>query len=372
MNPKVKICHLTSINPSDDIRIFHKQCSSLAKAGYETYLVCHGESFVKNDVNVVGLGLRPSSRLKRFFSFSRQVYKKALEIDAEVYHIHNPDLLPFGMKLKRKGKIVVFDSHEHFFESIKASAWIPRPFRWALATVYGIIEKKVCSKIDAVVYVTPTQRDKFDSYGVKTQLITNFPIIEDDSETALRTSNRKLCFAGGISPEWMHENIIPVLEECDATYELAGTVLEGYLNELKALTGWERVNFMGRIPFDEVSPMLQGCAVGMALLKPSGNTAGNMGTLGNNKFFEFMQNGLPIICTDFALWKEIIDTDKCGIYVNPDSKEDIVRAILYLLDNPQKANEIGKNGRKAVMEKYNWSTQEEKLLELYRGFITKG
>ena len=94
----IKVCHITSAHGEEDVRIFHKECVSLAKNGYEVYLVQRGESYEKNGVKLAGFGEVPSGRIKRILLASRIAHKKALEIDAHLYHSHDPDLLPYGEK----------------------------------------------------------------------------------------------------------------------------------------------------------------------------------------------------------------------------------------------------------------------------------
>ncbi|MFN9112262.1 MAG: glycosyltransferase, partial [Bacteroidota bacterium] len=106
----IKIAHLTSAHPYTDIRIFHKQCVSLSKQGYAVYLVATNcASQVLNGVNVVGVQRKGKGRFSRMFNTTRDVYRKALELDADIYHFHDPELLPFGLKLARRGKIVIYD-----------------------------------------------------------------------------------------------------------------------------------------------------------------------------------------------------------------------------------------------------------------------
>jgi glycosyltransferase involved in cell wall biosynthesis len=358
---------VTNVHHSSDTRIFHKQCVSLANAGYETYFVAPGDSFSEKGVNVAGIGDKPSSRIKRMTSFAKAAYKKALEINAGIYHLHDPELLPYGLKLKRRGKIVIYDSHEDYIETLKESPWIPRPLRGIVSRIYELFEKRICKKIDAIVYVTTSQFDRLDSHNKNTWMITNYPIMDNKELLMQRQHNRKICFAGGIKSDWMHESIIATLNEADATYELAGSASEAYLNKLKSSEGWERVNYRGMLPFAEVAPLIRSCAVGMAISAYVGSFVSNMGTLGNTKLFEYMQNGLPIVCTDFILWKEIIDAEQCGIYVNPYDTDEIKKAVLYLLDNPNEADKMGINGYNAAIKKYNWGTQEKILLDMYKG-----
>ena len=109
---------MTRAHRINDTRIFHKECVPLAKAGYEVYLVANGESYDKDGVHVRGIGEPPSSRMKRMTKTVKKIYKAAVEIDADVYHFHDPELLPYGLKLKRRGKKVIFDSHEDYLSTL--------------------------------------------------------------------------------------------------------------------------------------------------------------------------------------------------------------------------------------------------------------
>jgi glycosyltransferase involved in cell wall biosynthesis len=88
--------------------------------------------------------------------------------------------------------------------------------------------------------------------------------------------------------------------------------------------------------------------------------------MSNNKLFEYLLFGLPVICTDFFYWKEIVENNNCGICVNPNDVHAITNAIKYLIENPNIAYEMGQNGRKVVLEKYNWTVEESKLLNIYK------
>ena len=78
-----------------------------------------------------------------------------------------------------------------------------------------------------------------------------------------------------------------------------------------------------------------------------------------------MAAGLPVIASNFPLWKEIVEKNKCGICVNPLSPREIAAAINWMLQNPTDAAEMGRNGRKAVLEKYNWEAESKKLIKFY-------
>lgn len=368
----IKVCHMTSVHPPEDVRIFHKECVSLAKAGYETYLVQQGESYEKNGVHIVGAGAPPKGRIQRMTNFTRRVYQKALEIDADIYHFHDPELLPYGLKLKKKGKKVIFDSHEHTAEAILEKQWLPMPVRKIVYTVFGRYQSSVCHKLSAVVTVSPHIVEYFSKYNQNTIQVANYPIFDKKVPTA-EVQEKRLIFAGGISEQWMHENILVALEKLpDCRYTLCGPSSEQYLAKLKSYKGWQQTDYMGRISHNEVAKQMVHCAVGLALLRPGRNTDFQSGTMGNTKIFEEMMAGLPIVCTNFVLWREFVDRYHCGICVDPENVDEIASAIRYLLDHPEEARRMGENGRRAVKEEFNWGIEEKKLLVLYEEVLSDG
>jgi glycosyltransferase involved in cell wall biosynthesis len=88
-----------------------------------------------------------------------------------------------------------------------------------------------------------------------------------------------------------------------------------------------------------------------------------------NKMFEYMSAGLPIITSNFPLWKEIVEGNSCGICVNPLDPEEIGKAIEYIISHSNEAEKMGQNGKKAVLEKYNWQVEEKKLFEVYEELL---
>ena len=190
----IKVCHMTSAHGEEDVRIFHKECVSLAKAGYDTYLVERGESREKNGVHIVGVGEIPKSRRKRMTEGAKRVYEAAKALDADIYHFHDPELLPYGLKLKRTGKKVIFDSHENTAESIQEKTWVSKPIRGAVYHLYASYQAYVCRHLDYVVVVSPNAVDFFQPFCKKLTVITNYPILRQFSISHKR--DRSVAFAG--------------------------------------------------------------------------------------------------------------------------------------------------------------------------------
>ncbi|MFI3226605.1 MAG: glycosyltransferase [Clostridia bacterium] len=356
----MKTCHLTSVHRSDDIRILKKQCVSLAKLGYDVYLVATGESFEYKKVKIIGLGEVKSSRLIRMFKTTKLVYQKGLELDCDIYHLHDPELLPYALKLKKRGKKVIFDSHESYTDTFLEKKYIPKLFRKPISSIFDKYLKYVAKRIDVVICCYHQTQQSLVGYNENIPLIFNFPIIENvDFEYK---QGKNICYAGGLMEQWNHQIIAEAIKDTDVNYILMGKSTE-YIKSV--IENYENIDFKGMLKYDEVLKYYSQSQIGMCLLDYIGQCKGTIGNLSNTKFFEYLMVGLPIICTDFVLWKEIIDEYNCGICVNATNSDDIKNAINYLLQNPELAKQMGENGKKAIFEKYNWGTQEEILISLY-------
>lgn len=369
----IKVCHVTNVHPTEDVRIFQKECISLAKAGYDVTLVQQGESYEKDGVHVIGFGAPASSRLKRMLFTSRRAYKKALAVDAGVYHLHDPELIPFGMKLKRKGKTVIFDSHEDVPSSILIREWLPAPLRKLAAWAYEHYEAFCVPRLDGVVAAAPAVYRRLEKRGGRGVVIANYPVLVEGLPTPA-FQNRKVVFAGLLSEIWNIHILLRAVDPIEgAAVELrARQVEEPYGTTLRSLPGWKKVNFPGRVSHAEVLRLYSECSCGAALLVKDAGVGGDVGNLGNTKMFEYMMAGLPFVCSDAILWKEIVERWQCGVCVDPENVEEISSAIRYLLDHPEEARRMGENGRRAVREAYNWGLEEKKLLALYRDILDGG
>lgn len=364
----VRVCHVTCGHLPTDGRIFQRECCSLAKK-YEVSLIAPNTiDFEQDKVKIYGVEL-PKGRIKKLFRFN-SILLKAIEIDADIYQFHEPELLPIGEKLRKRGKKVIFDSHEDTPQQLAEKTWIPSFLRKPLVFLYTRYEKRVLKRFDAVVSVTPSIVERLKNVNPETYMITNYPVFKSFPDN--RLFGPYVCFAGGISPQWMHDKVVDALEGSDVVYLLAGKVQnEEFFSGLKGKPAWPQVDFKGLLPHDQVWSLMERSSAGIVLNDYVANVGYKVGSLGNTKLFEYMMAGIPVIATDFLLWREIVDGYDCGICVDPNDVEAIRSAILYFVENPEEARRKGDNGRLAVQEKYSWATQEPILYKMYDRVIAK-
>lgn len=363
----IKVCHVTSMHRYNDTRIFVKECGSLVKK-YKVYLVASNiESHEENGVQIIGVKMPPHG-IKKMLT-TKPIIKAAESVDADVYHFHDPELLKAGLKLKKNGKKVIFDYHENFAEFLLTKDWLPRPLRKPASALFYHFEKKYLSKYDAIISVTPFIVDRLLTYNTNTYQITNYPLQIDISDQ--RKWDKSICFVGGIVPQWMHHNIVKSLENTECTYQLAGEFAPlSYKEELEQEVGWTHVNYVGRVDYNDLFSFMQISSAGVAIRDYNDPNVGyKKGSLGVNKFFEYMMAGIPIISSGNDEWKKIIKKYKCGLIVNPNDCESIAEAINYIVNNPSEAKRMGDNGQKAAKEQFNWGTQEKILFHIYENIL---
>lgn len=364
-----KICHMTCVHKNRyDTRIFQKECRSLAANGYDVSLiVADGKGDEEKDgVKIYDIGSNNVSRWKRMTKLTKLVKKKAIGLDCEIYHFHDPELILTGLALHRKGKKVIMDMHEDHPSYIAEANYIP--MRKLVAFLYEKLENYAVKCFDGVITTRQVINDRLAKYNSNIQMITNFPVLAKDYKDNNDNSNKfVIAFAGAINEKWSQSLILKAIEKIDnVKYILAGPVSDSYLNTLKGLKGWSKIEYLGVVTFPKVCEIYKNATMGVAVYQYCNNMGGKEGNLANTKMFEYMNFGLPFICTDFRLWKQIVEQEeKCGICVNPYSLDEIINAIKYMIDHPQERKQMGKNARQAAEKTYNWKSQEKLLIDFY-------
>lgn len=356
----MRICHMTSAHPWNDVRIFLKECQSLAAAGYEVYLVAEGVDREEGGVHVIGCGAKPSGRRERMGQFAEIVYEKARALNCDIYHFHDPELLLYGLKLKREGKKVIFDSHEDVPGQILDKEWIPWMLRKVISVAYRVYETYCVKRFDAVVAATPHIAELFSRRAKRVIDVNNFPKLDDIifHEKNFRDREAIVCYAGGINKLRGESIMLDVMRDIKGKLVMAGAYDKEGLYREKG----KNVEYLGILDRAGVNNVYGRAVLGLVLLLPNPNYVWSRPI----KMYEYMAAGLPFVCSDFPLWKAVAEETGAGVCVSLDDIKGIRKAVRSLLENREKAQEMGRRGRKYVMEKCNWANEERKLIELYR------
>ena len=368
-----KICMLTSIHSALDVRIFYKEANTLVKEGYNLVLIAqHNKKETVDGVRIIPLPA-PKSRFERMTRVIWKLFILALRERADIYHFHDPELIPVGVILKLFGKKVIYDMHELVYFDIEEKYWLKfRIIKKLIQWVYSLFEKLSMKYFDQLILAEDgyesyfTQRYKnFKRYTIS----RNFPIFSlIESAEPINNGikqNPIIIFAGGLSRSRGIKEIIKSMEylKCRSELWLLGKwETEGFEKECKALKGWEHAKYLGIVPLSEVYKCMKMADIGFCLLHPHKNIIISLPT----KVFEYMACSLPMVISDFPYWQEVFG--ECALFANPYDSKDIADKIIYLLDKPNEARKFGKKGRKLIEEKYTWESESKKLLEIYKNF----
>ena len=296
-----------------------------------------------------------------------QLWRRAAAIDADLYHLHDPELLPVGIALRLAGKHVVYDAHEDLPKAIRGRHWIPRAMRPPCAIIAGWFERFAAGMLSGIVSATPAIRSRFPRE--RSALVRNYPILNENALNPSKPYGSRpsvVAYIGGLTHERGARELVTAMglvsQSTDVRLAMAGVLRPAPLElELKELPGWERIDFLGWRSRDEVSKLLGDARIGLVTFLPAPNHIEAQ----PNKLFEYMSAGIPLVASNFALWSEIVSQHRCGILVDPTSPEEIAQAIDWILANPVEAAAMGERGRDAVTKYYNWQAESRTLLDFY-------
>lgn len=366
-----RIVHLTSVHSPFDVRIFVKECRSLARAGFHVTIVApHSQDEYADGVHISAVPI-PSNgrRMTRMTRTTWEVMRKALELDADLYHFHDPELIPVGLLLRLRGKKVIYDIHENVPEDIAMKEYLPRWSRPPLSSAISCLEGFAGRQFSALITVSPLIAERFYAHNQRTSLVLNYPELPSETLSAgiaWRARQPVVAFPGGILPERGIREMVYAMsrlpEQFPATLEIASRYFPNkILEELQQHPGWGRVRLLGSLNKNQVEQMLGRAMAGIVTYLPDGQNLCAM----PHKLFEYMAAGIPVIASDIPLWRKLLGEVGCAVFVNPRDPDAIAQAIHFLLSHPDEAESMGQRGLRAVQRTFNWDSQARELVHLY-------
>jgi len=371
-----KAVHLTTVHSPGDVRIFLKECRTLAHAGYEVVLIAGGDKEeVREGVRIRGLNIDAGRRRRRMTAGMIKMIAAALAERGELYHFHDPELMPLGWLLKIMGKKVIYDVHEDYASSLRESdrEWLTPFFKRLASLVVRTAERIGMGFYDAVVAATPKIGGLFPAS--RTVVIQNYPFRDELAcEATMPYGQRPLniVYAGGISERRGIREMIGAVgalgNNGGAKLLLAGKFSPPALRgEAEKLPGWKNVEYLGCLSRTELAAVFGRSRIGLVLLHPTDGYRESQPI----KLFEYMSAGIPVVASDFPRWREIVATAGAGLLVNPLDETAVAAAVHWLLAHETEAEAMGRNGARAVAQGLNWDGEAKKLLALYEKLLEK-
>src|SRR5664280_522911 len=358
LNDRIKkVCILTSCHSPFDVRIFQREAKSLVKVGYDVTIVAqHDKEEIVEGIRIINLQ-RPRNRIERMTKTVRSVFRKAIEVNADIYHFHEPELIPVGLKLQRLNKKVIFDIHEDTRQQIKTKEYIPLPLRFFVSRAYSLYEDYACRKFSALVTPQKTMTEYYSTLNI-TETVENFVDLSLYPRREPDFSKPVLLHAGVLSADRGLYDMVNAAKKISGDflfYVAANNADDINISSISPLI------CLGKLDQKAIVDAYRKSNIGIILY----NNVGQYSMAGAIKCYEYMANSMPIIMPNFGEWIEFNNKYKCGINVDVHDAVGVAAAINYLINNPEKARQMGENGRKWVETDCSWQIAFEKLNKLY-------
>jgi glycosyltransferase involved in cell wall biosynthesis len=349
-------------------------CYGLAERGLPAVLVAPETSAA----DLVVQGSAWNGRLART-SRARRIslaLRAALAEHADVYHIHEQELIPVALALKilRPSAAVVFDAREDYPALMRLKYWVPKALRPLLALTAHAANLIASLCLDGIVAADPDVENDFRLLGAKrTCVYYNFPTLSlfTPGRAVPPVDRVDLVYIGGMSERTgifvllealallAQEGIRPTVRLAGYTDGVEGqkTIRNGI--DLRGLTA--QVELRGTLPYEEVPAWIRSGRIGLVPLLPLPKFMKNITT----KTFEYWACGLPVIASDLPPIRPFFMDGYNGVLFEPGSACDLARAIRLLLAAPSQGAAMGHNGQRQVYESWNNSGQTAELLSFY-------
>ncbi|MDN3514720.1 MAG: glycosyltransferase [Candidatus Brocadia sp.] len=366
----IKVCILSSVHNALDTRIFYKEAKTLAGAGYNVTLIAQYEKVEYVDgIKIIPLK-KHKSRFQRITVGIYTLFVLAIKEGADIYHLHDPELVFTGLALKLMGKKVVYDIHELVYFQIEDKYWLKnKVVKFLCKKTYLVLEKVSFKFFDKLILAEDGYEDYYKQVRNwrRYNIVRNVPIISfiDSVNPAVGYARQKpiIIYAGVLSELRGTKDLIKSMEFIKGNAELwllGRWEAESFKKKCESLEGWEHTKYLGVVSLHNVYRYMKGASIGVATLYPVKNYLTSLPV----KTFEYMTCKLPMVISNFPYWEEIFK--KCALFVNPEDPEDIADKLNYLLGNRHLMKELGENGRRLIENKYSWEMEITKLLKLYK------
>ena len=367
-----RVAHVTSAHSAKDIRIFHKECVTLSKAGYQVTLIApNREDAIVSGVRIVPIPFA-ETRASRLLRNVPLAFKKCLQVDAEVYHLHDPELLPIGFALRMLGKKVIYDAHEDFVADIGRKDYLPLYLRGPLRWLVEALEAGAKRWFTGVVAATPSIERHLR--GRRTVVVNNYVVLEDAcTPTSFALRPRQVIYIGAISVERGIFEMVRAIALLNENHNgpvtelvIAGEFSPPNLREaVSSEPGWRYVHYVGVVDHAVISDLLASARVALLLFHPGPNHENAC----PNKLFEYLAAGIPIVMSNFPFWRGLLHDCRCSVDVDPLDPMEISESVRWLLCHPEEAEEMGRRGHAAAVDRFSWTSQAQVLEKFYETYV---
>lgn len=363
----LNFCHFTVVHSELKSRSFHRICLPLAQGGTHVTYISPAKATPVDGINFVSIPKR-ASRVRRFIS-NWTVLRKLLRTHAQIYHFQDPELLPLAFVLKvLLRKRVIYDAYEDFPSMARGSSSIPRPFRALAAKFVAVAERLAAEVLDGIITADPFTLRRLARNGRSRKLVfSNFPNLDLFPPLQHGPKPFDLVYRGGLSERAGIYDLLHALHSLKSRSRPLQLLLIGYFDNAAAETILrERIERLGlgtnieirdRIPHDDMAATLAQARIGICPLRATAKFSLNIPV----KVFEYWACGLPVVASDLRPIRPYFRTAGAGVLFAPGDNSSLAASIEWLLDHPRAAETMGRNGRTAIVTRFNNEAEISRL-----------
>jgi glycosyltransferase involved in cell wall biosynthesis len=366
-----RVCILTSVHAARDTRVFHKEARALAAAGYQVSLIAQDDADACLDGVAIHALPISAARWRRPYLWWT-ILLRALRARADVYHIHDPELIPLALLLQTLSRRpVIYDAHEYYGDEVRTRLWIPAHLRNIAGWVTDRIEKAAARRLAAVVTVNQHMNARFLRVQPRSVAVHNYPPAEYFGEPMAGERGPLVVYVGVLTCDRGIETIYGTGRILKARFPALRIALAGSIDWSgvsatvpRDEAAWREhagVDFLGMVPQREVPALLGSAIVGWIPFLATPNNVRST----PNKLLEYMAAGLPVVASDFGYMRAIVGEAQCGRLAADGAPAAHAGQIAWILEHPREAEIMGANGREAVLARYSWASEGKKLVDLY-------
>jgi len=373
-----------------DIRV-QKEAKALLSRGYRVYLLSGSpeespQFQVVKGINVCGIKLlwsRPLllsillNHIALPFHLIRRINKHRIPI-VHVHDLHYALIATFiGRILSRK---VIYDAHEDYVGMIMGylqRKGLLRKIYFTIFLCYYIFsERIVCRLARRIIVVVEENKNRLIKLNVpedKVVVVSNTPDVNKLRKLSISSTGKRrkivISYVGGMSYLRGLDTLIKalplVIKKNPETHLLLVGDGEATVTELvkmsKKLGIEKHVTFTGWVSFDRAMKYMQESDIGVIPHRSVPHTNNTV----PHKLFQYMFYKKPVIVSDVKPLKRIVSETGCGLVFRAGNHEELAERLLEAINDASKRKEMGEKGRRAVETRYNWDTEQKKLLLIY-------
>jgi len=374
----LSVCHLTPVQDRLDARTYVMQMLPLARYGCKFTLIgVHGRDDKKEAVDFVSIPRRRTRATRILFAVAMAF--RATRYPAQLYHIHNPEMIPAGLFLKFfAGKKVVYDTQEDHPSMMLTKAYLPPWIRGFASRAVAAIERMAAHVFDGYIAADSGTLRATARVGKSHKMVFyNLPNL--DYFPLPETTNKRfdLVYRGGLSERAGTLVLLSAIRELRCRGLNPRLLLFGYADSrvdrvklrdhIQNLGLADNVVLKGRVDHSQMAAMLSLGRISVCPLLEIPKFRNNIPV----KVFESWACGMPVVCSDLPPIRPFFQGRKYGLLVKPGSAQALADGLEHLLKNPDEMARMGEAGRSVVVDRYNNRRESKKLLAFYKRVLSE-